>query len=73
MFLSGGLFHDKSIWKLNFLAGHQQNYMAWIGVSDSLIDIDRRTNANSKQEKDRFLQTLTQLKKLLANRSIFFS
>jgi iron complex outermembrane receptor protein len=62
VFLSGGLFHDKSIWKLNFLAGHQQNYMAWIGVSDSLIDIDRRTNANSKQEKDRFLQTLTQLK-----------
>lgn len=62
VFLSGGFFHDKSIWKLNFLAGHQQNYMAWIGVSDSLIDIDRRTNANSKQEKDRFLQTLTQLK-----------
>lgn len=62
VFLSGGFFHDKSIWKLNFLVGHQQNYMAWIGVSDSLIDIDRRTNANSKQEKDRFLQTLTQLK-----------
>jgi iron complex outermembrane receptor protein len=62
VFLSGGLFHDKSIWKLNFLAGHQQNDMAWLGVADSLIDIDRRTNANSKQEKDRFLQTLTQLK-----------
>ena len=61
VFLSGGLFHDKSIWKLNFLAGHQQNDMAWLGVSDSLIDIDRRTNANSKQEKDRFFQTLTQL------------
>jgi iron complex outermembrane receptor protein len=43
------------------LAGHQQNDMAWLGVSDSLIDIDRRTNANSKQEKDRFFQTLTQL------------
>ena len=62
VFLSGGLFHDKSIWKVNFLAGHQQNDIAWLGVSDSLIDIDRRTNANSKQEKDRFLQTLTQLK-----------
>lgn len=61
VFLSGGLFYDKSIWKLNFLAGHQQNDMAWIGVSDSLIDIDRRTNANSKQEKDRFFQMLTQL------------
>ena len=62
VFLSGGLFHDKSIWKLNFLLGHQQNDMAWLGVSDSLIGIDRKTNANSKQEKDRFFQTLTQLK-----------
>jgi iron complex outermembrane receptor protein len=61
VFFSGGLFYDKSIWKLNFLAGHQQNDMAWIGVSDSLIDIDRQTNANSKQEKDRFFQMLTQL------------
>lgn len=61
VFLCGGLFHNKSIWKLNFLAGYQQNDMAWLGVSDSLIDIDRRTNANSKQEKDRFFQTLTQL------------
>jgi iron complex outermembrane receptor protein len=62
VFLSGGLFHEKSIWKLNFLLGHQQNDMAWLGVSDSLIGIDRKTNANSKQEKDRFFQTLTQLK-----------
>lgn len=61
IFLSGGLFYDKSTWKLNILAGHQQNDMAWIGVSDSLIDINRRTNANNKQEKDRFFQTLTQL------------
>jgi iron complex outermembrane receptor protein len=62
VFLSGGLFYEKSIWKLNFLLGHQQNDMAWLGVSDSLISIDRKTNANSKQEKDRFFQTLTQLK-----------
>lgn len=61
VFLSGGLFEKKSIWKLNFLAGHQQNDMAWIGVSDSLINIDRRTNANNKQEKDQFFQMLTQL------------
>ncbi len=62
VFLSGGLFREKSIWKLNFLVGHQQNNLAWLGVSDSLIGIDRRTNANSTQEKDRFFQTLTQLK-----------
>lgn len=62
VFLSGGLFHEKSIWKLNFLLGHQQNELAWLGVSDSLIAIDRRTNANGQQEKDRFFQTLSQLK-----------
>lgn len=61
VFLSGGLFYDKSTWKLNVLAGHQQNDMAWIGVSDSLINIDRRKNGNHKQEKDRFFQMLTQL------------
>jgi iron complex outermembrane receptor protein len=64
VFLSGGLFHNKSIWKLNFLAGHQQNDLSWMGVSDSLINIDRRTNANSKQEKDRFFQMLTQLQNI---------
>ena len=62
VFLSGGLFNNKSVWKLNFLIGHQQNDLAWLGVSDSLIGIDRKNNANSKQEKDRFFQTLTQLK-----------
>jgi len=62
VFLSSGLFNEKSVWKLNFLIGHQQNDLAWLGVSDSLICIDRKNNANSKQEKDRFFQTLTQLK-----------
>jgi len=61
IFLSGGLFYNKSTWKLNVLLGNQQNDMAWIGVTDSLINIDRRTNANNKQEKDRFFQMLTQL------------
>lgn len=62
VFLSGGLFNKKSVWKLNFLIGHQQNDLAWLGVSDSLIGIDRKNNGNSKQERDRFFQTLTQLK-----------
>jgi len=43
------------------LAGQQRNNMAWVGVSDSLIKIDRRTNANTEQEKDRFFQSLVQL------------
>lgn len=61
IFISSGLFYDKSEWKLNFMAGHQKNDMAWLGVPDSLINIDRRTNTNTKQEKDKFIQYLAQL------------
>jgi iron complex outermembrane receptor protein len=61
IFVSSGLFYDKSTWKLNVLAGQQKNKMAWLGVADSLINIDRRSNANSKQEKDKFFQSLVQL------------
>jgi len=61
IFMSGGLFFDKSNLKLNFLTGQQRNGMAWLGVSDSLIQLDKRTNANSEQEQDRFIQSLAQL------------
>jgi iron complex outermembrane receptor protein len=60
VFMSSGLFYDKSTWKMNLLAGHQQNQLAWLGVSDSLISIDRQTNAN-KNERDQFTQCLAQL------------
>lgn len=60
VFISGGLFFDKSTWKINMLAGQQQNQLAWLGVSDSLISIDRRTNAN-KNEQDKFTQCLGQI------------
>lgn len=60
VFISSGLFYDKTTWKINLLAGHQQNELAWLGVADSLISIDRRTNAN-KNERDRFTQCLAQL------------
>jgi iron complex outermembrane receptor protein len=61
VFASGGLFYDKSAWKINLLAGQQRNELAWLGVSDSLIDIDRRTNAATKDEKDHFVQTMAQI------------
>ena len=61
IFLSTGLFKDKSLWKLNLVAGNQRNGLAWIGVADSLISRDRKTNANSQQEKDRFFQLMTQV------------
>jgi len=60
VFISSAFYGNKSKWKINLLAGHQQNQMAWLGVSDSLITINRRTNANSK-ENDRFYQCLAQL------------
>ncbi|SEW52173.1 TonB-dependent receptor [Chitinophaga arvensicola] len=61
IFISGGLFYDKSSWKVNVMAGHQQNGMAWLPVADSLIEKDRRTNADTKAEKDQFFQGLVQL------------
>lgn len=61
VFISGGLFYNKSTWKLNVMAGHQQNGMAWLPVADSLIAKDRRSNANTKAEKDEFFQGLVQL------------
>lgn len=60
VFCSGNLFYDKSTWGFKIIAGHQQNRLAWLGVSDSLINIDRKTNAN-KNEKDQFTQCLAQL------------
>lgn len=60
VFISSGLFYDKSVWKINLLAGQQRNGLGWLGVSDSLLKIDRRTNANS-DEDDRFTQCLAQL------------
>jgi len=60
VFLSSGLFYNKVQWKLNFIAGQQRNQQAWLGVSDSLIRIDRRTNGN-KNERDHFTQCFVQL------------
>lgn len=54
-------FHnDHSVVRLNVVSGHQQNELAWLGVRDSLIKLDRRTNANGN-EKDNFQQHLVQL------------
>ena len=61
IFISAALFSDNSTWRLNLLAGQQQNEMAWLGVSDSLTNVDRRLNANSNQEEDKFTQYLTQI------------
>ena len=53
IFASGNWYTGKSAWKMNLLAGQQQNQLAWLGVTDTLIVKDRRTNANIR-ERDRF-------------------
>lgn len=61
LFMSSGWFTEQSTLKLNILAGFQQNELAWLGVPDSLLRLNQRWNANSEQEKDKFLQVVTQL------------
>lgn len=56
VFMSGTL----KDFKLNLIIGHQQNQLAWLGVRDSLIEVDARTNAN-KDENDEFTQGMAQL------------
>lgn len=58
--MSGNLISDKSIFKVNALVGHQKNQLAWLGVTEELIEQDRRANAN-ENEKDNFTQALLQL------------
>ncbi len=60
VFMSSILIYDRSTFKINALIGHQQNQLAWLGVSEALIDKDRRTNTN-ENERDNFTQTLIQL------------
>jgi iron complex outermembrane receptor protein len=61
-FLSAGLFLDKHVFYITHMTGQQANQMAWLGVQDSIIDINPRTNANSELERDNFLQSLTFLR-----------
>jgi iron complex outermembrane receptor protein len=61
LFYSAVIYKHKQNLKLTGFVGHQQNKMAWLGVSDSLIRTDRRFNANTAAEDDRFVQSLTML------------
>jgi iron complex outermembrane receptor protein len=60
IFVSSGLFKERRLLKVNILAGHQANELAWLGVSDSLIAVDRRTNSN-ENESDDFIQCMINL------------
>ncbi len=64
LYLSSGLFLNKSIWKINILSGAQKNGLAWMSVPEHDINIDKTTNANSKFEKDDFSQLLSQIENI---------
>ena len=63
IFVSSGLFNKKATWKMTMAAGDQANELAWLGVSDSLIKADKRTNGNT-DEHDKFTQGLLQFQNL---------
>jgi len=68
IFYSAALFKDKAHWKILGFLGNQANDMAWLGISEEVINRNPRANANAEQEKDEFLQKHIQLQnKLLLN------
>jgi iron complex outermembrane receptor protein len=61
VFYSYGFFAKKHLLKLTGFAGNQRNQMAWIGSPLDSLRKNPRYNANSPNEKDHFIQSLTML------------
>lgn len=61
LFLSGGLYEENNILKFTTFSGRSVNRMAWLAVPEEDIKRDRRTNANTKEENDEFMQSFIQL------------
>lgn len=51
----------KGSWKYVFIGGNNENQLAWLGVRDSLINVDKTKNGNSSLEKGNFTQLINQL------------
>jgi iron complex outermembrane receptor protein len=60
IFISGGKYGDKDIIKFSAFSGISRNGMAWLGVSEEDIKIDKKTNYNQNDAWDDFRQTFTQ-------------
>jgi iron complex outermembrane receptor protein len=60
-FLSGGYYGENDIVKLTAFSGRSMNDMAWYAVSETDIKVDPRTNYNSPNETDDFMQSFVQL------------
>ena len=57
IFASTTITYENSEWKLTGFSGQQRNQLAWLGVSESELEVNPKTNANS-EEDDEFSQTL---------------
>jgi iron complex outermembrane recepter protein len=61
IFLSGMSEDANGVWRALAFNGKQENELAWVGVELDSINQNRRTNANTDQENDRYEQSLISL------------
>jgi iron complex outermembrane receptor protein len=57
-FLQAGHTGKKNLLKFTVFGGNQKNQMAWLGVRDSILQVNPRTNGNAEDEQDDFTTTL---------------
>lgn len=60
-FFNGGFFNEKNMIKITSFIGRSKNQMSYIAASESDLKFDYKTNYLSTDEKDDFLQTLTNI------------
>ena len=58
IFLSGMSEDVSGVWRVLAFSGKQENELAWVGVELDSINRNRRNNANTEQENDRYEQSL---------------
>jgi iron complex outermembrane recepter protein len=58
IFLSGMSEDAGGAWRALAFSGKQENELAWVGVDLDSINRNRRNNANTEQENDRYEQSL---------------
>ena len=61
LFLNAGIKNKRNLFKFTLIAGRDQNNLAWVGVSDSVIKKDPKTNGDTKNETDDFFQTIMKI------------
>ncbi len=57
-FIQAGHTGKKDLFKFTAFGGNQKNQMAWLGVRDSILQINPRASGNAEAERDDFTTTL---------------